>query len=197
VAPRVSKKIWALGVPRGGSPTASASERSENLLRALVHRASSSLPRETIWTNRSFSPTNPPCIQNTRILCSQVCYLMFYNFRRTVNLNAPTETKEWRIIHLTILMHTQSLILRCAPIACEFHILWIFTFVISCTLQSPQKSWSLTTLQRNNYTLFLRLVPHKSEFELHSVSATANMTYCGLSHSKHLLCYNFRGTHPP
>jgi len=98
VAPQVSKKIWAVGVPRGGSPTASASERSANFLRALVRRASSSLPRETIWTSQSFSPTHPPCIQNTRTLCSQVCYLMFYNFRRAINLNAPTGTKEWRII---------------------------------------------------------------------------------------------------
>jgi len=40
------------------------------------------------------------------------------------------------LFYLTILTHTQSLKLWCAPIACEFHILWIFTFVISSTLQS-------------------------------------------------------------
>jgi len=52
---------------------------------------------------------------------------------QTLTLKRKTDA----LFHLTIFTHTmQSLKLRCAPIACEFHILWIFTFVISSTLQS-------------------------------------------------------------
>jgi len=73
------------------------------------------------------------------------------------------------LFYLTILTHTQSLKLWCAPIACEFHILWIFTFcnILHVTINLKE------LIAHNTATKSLRIIHSLGSSQIQSSNSAA------------------------
>ena len=137
-------------------------------------------------------------IHSNEISIYLVLHIATKNGDFTISEELPTLTLKWKndaILHLTILTHTLSLKLWRAPIACEYRILWIF---MSCNILHVAISEEL--IAHNTATKRLRIIPSLGSSQIQSLNPAAclpqQIWHSRLSHSQHLLCHNFGGTHP-